>query len=151
MKFSDETLMAFAGGELDQAMRRAIEAAMQDDPALAARIASYRAPRKSLSAACASARDESASPRPGATLHELNGHPNRRLPKQARNDGREGARMRAVAGVISLDSARAARGLGSASRHQAFRRWTWLEWGAIAAALLLGLVAGAFLMHILGR
>jgi anti-sigma factor RsiW len=158
MRFSDETLMAFADGELDEALRRAIEAAMRSDPALAARIASYGVPRKNVSAACAPSGDAPAPPRMGATLHELSGHPRRagkqkasRAASRAESDGREGALMRAVASVISLDSVRAARSRDENLLHPGARHWTWREWGAVAAALILGLVAGILGMVFLGH
>lgn len=43
MKFSDETLMAYADGELDSAVRAEIEAAMARDPAVARAVERHRA------------------------------------------------------------------------------------------------------------
>ncbi|MGH8189239.1 MAG: anti-sigma factor family protein, partial [Steroidobacteraceae bacterium] len=51
MKFSQETLMAYADGELDAATRRAIEEAMQTDDAIAREIERHRALRSDLQAA----------------------------------------------------------------------------------------------------
>jgi hypothetical protein len=45
MSFSDETLMAYADGELDDATRLAIEAAMRGDSSIARRVARLRAAR----------------------------------------------------------------------------------------------------------
>ncbi|MFS2006916.1 hypothetical protein ACEN9F_25225 [Duganella sp. CT11-25] len=45
MSFSDETLMAYADGELDDATRLAIEAAMRRDSSIARRVARLRAAR----------------------------------------------------------------------------------------------------------
>lgn len=45
MHFSDETLAAYADGELDQATRRAVEEAMRLDDSVARRVAHYRATR----------------------------------------------------------------------------------------------------------
>lgn len=46
--FTDEQLMAYADGELGAAERSAVEAALANDPALAARVESYRAGRRLL-------------------------------------------------------------------------------------------------------
>jgi hypothetical protein len=51
MTFSEETVMAYADGELDAATRAAIEAAMATDPELTRRIAQHRALRQRLSGA----------------------------------------------------------------------------------------------------
>jgi hypothetical protein len=53
MTISDETLMAFADGELDGAARTAVELAMREDPQLEKRIAEHRAMRQRVSAAYA--------------------------------------------------------------------------------------------------
>jgi hypothetical protein len=45
MSFSDETLMAYADGELDEATRLAVEAAMRRDGSIARRVARLRAAR----------------------------------------------------------------------------------------------------------
>ena len=46
MKFSDETLMAYADGELDEAGRAEIERALDADPALANAYAALTGTRK---------------------------------------------------------------------------------------------------------
>jgi hypothetical protein len=51
MTISDETLMAFADGELDDTARVAVEAAMRQDPRIAKRIAEHRAMRDRVHAA----------------------------------------------------------------------------------------------------
>jgi hypothetical protein len=48
MHFSDETVAAYADGELDAATRAAIDAALPQDPELAARVARQRALRERL-------------------------------------------------------------------------------------------------------
>lgn len=48
MKFSDDVLMAYAQGRLDQAERGELERAMRADPLLAARVARYRAQRANV-------------------------------------------------------------------------------------------------------
>jgi hypothetical protein len=51
MTFSDETVMAYADGELDSATRAAIEAALAADPELARRIARHQELRQRLRSA----------------------------------------------------------------------------------------------------
>ena len=58
MNFSDETVMAYADGELDAASRAALEAAMATDPQLARRVARQRALRARLRAALDPVLDE---------------------------------------------------------------------------------------------
>ncbi len=50
MTLSDETLMAYADGELDSAQRAEVEAAMALDPEIARRVEQHRALRKQFSA-----------------------------------------------------------------------------------------------------
>lgn len=114
MEFSDETLMAYADGELDAETRRAVEEAMATDPKIAQQIARHR----ELQASLRSAFD-------GALTEEM---PDRLLV----------AARTAPAGnepnVVGIDAARAAR--SDKSR----RQWSWPEWGAIAASLLIGVI-----------
>src|SRR5690348_15123273 len=51
MTYSDETLMAYADGELDESTRAAIEAAVVDDPELARRISQHQRLRQQLRSA----------------------------------------------------------------------------------------------------
>ena len=59
MKFSPETLMAYADGEIDAEMRHAIEAEMAVDPQVAQEIERHRAMRAEVSGAFAGVLDES--------------------------------------------------------------------------------------------
>jgi hypothetical protein len=104
MTYSDDTLMAYADGELDPAERAAIEQAMRTDPDVAAAVARHRALRADVADAFAGILDE---------------------PVPAR------LRPPAPAPVVSLEAAREKR-----------RRWSWLEWGALAATLVVGVLAG---------
>ena len=58
MTISDETLMAYADGEVDAATGAIVEAAMQDDPTIRARIAEHRALRSTVRAAFSGVLDE---------------------------------------------------------------------------------------------
>lgn len=114
MKFSEETLMAYADGELDESTQSAVEEAMRSDPALAERIERHRALRAQLGAAYDGVLDQ---PVPQRLL--------------------DAARGSAPASVTDLAAARAAR------REKAPQRpWAWKEWTAIAASVLLGVFIG---------
>lgn len=102
MTYSDDTLMAYADGELEAAERAAIEQAMRTDPAIAAAVERHRALRADVAAAFAGILDE---PVP--------------------------ARLQPPAPVVSLAVERDKR-----------RRWSWPEWGALAATLVVGVLAG---------
>jgi hypothetical protein len=104
MTYSDDTLMAYADGELDPAERAAIEQAMRTDPAVAAAVERHRALRADVAAAFAGILDE---------------------PVPAR------LQPPAPANVVSLAEAREKR-----------RRWSWPEWGALAATLVVGVLVG---------
>lgn len=113
MKFSDETLMAYADGELDPATRTAVERAIRSDPTLAAKVRQHTAMRTNVFAAFAPIADEPVPPRLIA----------------ATRSGK----------VIQLNTARAAR---AAEAPREKRHWSWAEWGGIAAALIVGVLAG---------
>jgi hypothetical protein len=51
MTISDETLMAYADGELDAAARAAVESAMREDPQIEMRVAAHRTLRRTVQAA----------------------------------------------------------------------------------------------------
>lgn len=120
MQFSDETLMAYADGELDAEQRRQIEAAMALDPTLVDRIAKHRGLRVELGAAFSGVLDE---PIPDRLLDTANA---------ATPSGKSGS-----ASVTDLGAVRA-------TKHHAAhpRRWSWPEWTSIAASLLIGILAG---------
>jgi hypothetical protein len=118
MKFSDETLMAYADGELDAAERAAIERALGSDPVLAERVAQHQALRSDVFAAFVPILDE---PVPSVLTAAA-------LPGK----------------VADLGAARSARAVAAASAAKAApRRWSWPEWGAIAATLAIGVLVGS--------
>lgn len=120
MKFSQETLMAYADGELDAQTRRAIEAAMAADAQIAEQIARHRALRAQLASAFDGVLEEQV---PSRLLESARTAPAGSAP------------------VADLAVARA-RQTDQAQR----RRWSWPEWTSIAASLLIGIFAGrAFL------
>lgn len=117
MNYDDDTLMAYADGELDPAQRAAIARAMQDDPAVAAAVARHQALRRDVFAAFAGTLDEPVperlQPPAAAPVHEL----------------------------AAARSARAAAALQEQERRQ--RRLGWPQWGALAASLAVGVLAGS--------
>ena len=112
MKFSDETLMAYADGELDPATRGAVERAIRADPTLAAKVRQHTAMRSNVFAAFAPIASEPVPPRLTS----------------ATRSGK----------VIQLNTARMPRPEPGKEE----RRWSWAEWGGIAAALMVGVLAG---------
>jgi NAD/NADP transhydrogenase alpha subunit len=59
MTISDETLMAYADGELDAAARAAVELAMREDPQIEKRVAAHRTLRRKVQAAYSAELSES--------------------------------------------------------------------------------------------
>ncbi|HEY0684236.1 MAG TPA: hypothetical protein VGD45_18020 [Steroidobacter sp.] len=118
MQFSDETLMAYADGEVDADLRRQIEAAMALDPSIAERVAKHRSLRADLGAAFNGVLDE---PMPARLL-----------------DAAAATPASKAATVTDLNAARAAKQRAG----QPKSRWSWPEWGAIAASLVIGILAG---------
>jgi hypothetical protein len=112
MELPDETLMAYADGELDEATRRAVEDAMQSDPDVAARVAAHRALRSRVSDAF-----------------------DRVLEEPIPDRLRAAAAATPATKATDIEAARNARGAP-------LRRWAWKEWSAIAASVLLGLFVG---------
>lgn len=116
MSFSDETLIAYADGELDAATRRAVEEACAKDLGLARRVAFYKTRRTNVFAGFA----------PG--------------------DDAQRVRTLRQATVVSLDAVRARREATQLAARKATRerRWSWPEWTALAGVLIVGVLAGTF-------
>jgi hypothetical protein len=118
MKFSPETLMAYADGELDPDTRRAIEAAMQTDAEIAEQVERHRALRSQLGTAFDTVLDE---PVPSRLMQAAQASP------------------AATAGnVVDLAGLRATKAQAPSVR----RRWSWPEWTSIAASLIVGVIVG---------
>lgn len=113
MNISDETLMAYVDGELDAAARAAVDAAVADDPALGARLARQQALAGRLRAAFDDVLEEPLPPRLLAAA---------RAPAAA---SPRAAGLRTRGGGVGL-----------------VRHWSWPQWGALAASLIIGLLAG---------
>ena len=122
MTISDETLMAYADGELDAAARAAVESAMREDPQIEARVAAHRTLRRKVQAAYSA---------------ELSEEVPERLLAAAR--GAERTRSK----VVNLLEARAAI-QRSGSRVRPLRP-QWRTAGTIAASLIAGVGLGFFM------
>jgi len=122
MTVSDETLMAYADGELDAAARAAVESAMREDPQIEARVAAHRALRRKVQAAYSA---------------ELSEDVPERLLAAARGAGSTRSK------VVNLWDARAAVERG-ASRARPLRP-QWRTAGTIAASLIAGVGLGFFM------
>lgn len=114
MNITDEQLMAYADGELDEATRDEIAAALERDPALAARVREHEAMRAQVQSAFAAILDERI---PGRLVAAVNASSPR-------------------GSVTDLEQAKARR------QERQRTRWSWPEWGAVAASLVMGLLIG---------
>jgi len=112
MTISEDTLQAYVDGELDAAARAQVEAAIAADPQLASRVQQHRALRKMLSAAY------------DPVLNEP-------IPNRLRDAAEV---PETPTKVVDLGSRRAGPRPGPA--------WTWVQWGGMAAALLVGVLVG---------
>jgi len=110
VNYDDETLMAYADGELDEARRAAIAAAIAKDPTLARRVEQHRALRSDVADAFSKVLDES-------------------VPERLANAARGGSAA-AAGGKVLQFPARSGRAPGPP--------WRAREWFAMAASLLLG-------------
>lgn len=116
---NDERWMAYVDGELDDAQRAAFEAELANDPLLAQRVREQQALRRRLAEAFTPDLDE---PVPERLLAAARARP-------------------PAAEPIDLTRVREQR--AAAQRvPRAVRDWRWPEWGAIAASLLIGVLAG---------
>jgi len=112
VRYDDETLMAYADGELDAAQSAALAVAVENDPGLARRVERHRALRSEVAEAFASVLDQ---PVPERLINALNGGASPAAQKR---------------GEVLQFPERAARAPG--------RSWGRREWGAMAASVALG-------------
>lgn len=121
MTISDESLMAYADGELDETTRATIEAAMREDPEIRKRVARHRALRAAMQGALSTVLDE---PVPERLIAAARARP-------AQSSGT----------VVNLAGARDA-----PNRRTSTNSGPWLP-AAMAASLLVGLAAGYWAWH----
>jgi hypothetical protein len=125
MKPSDEMLMAYADDELDAEGRASVEAAMAVDPEIAKRVARHKALRGALKSQFEPVLRE---PVPDRLLTAVRKTPAAQPRKAEVTDL---ARVRAAKQQTAEDA----------------RRWSWPEWGGMAASLVLGLAVGYLLLR----
>jgi anti-sigma factor RsiW len=123
MTISDETLMAYADGELDAAERAAVESAMREDPRIEERVAAHRTLRRKVQAAYS------------AELSE--GIPERLL------SAARGAASTQGSKVVNLQDARAA--MERSKPHARPLPTQWRTAGTIAASVIAGVGLGFFM------
>jgi hypothetical protein len=116
MSVTEETLMAYADGELDGATRAEVEAAIEADPGLAKQLEAHRRLRAAIGSAFDPALTEPVPDRLMAAV--------RRTPSKS------------SAQIVALDSYRRPAPASTP------RRWGLPQWGAVAASLFVGLVVG---------
>jgi anti-sigma-K factor RskA len=120
MTISDESLMAYADGELEAGAREAVESAMRADPEIATRIARHRALRQRVQAAYS------------AELSEA-------VPERLLIAARAAATPASHSNVVNMRDVRTTRDLDqSAARPLRPQRPRWRNVGAIAASVMLG-------------
>jgi anti-sigma-K factor RskA len=116
MSLPDDMLTAYVDGELSAEDRARVEAAMRAEPEVARRVAKHQQLRTSLRAAFDGVLRE---PVP------------ERLVSAARGDADTGS-------VADFSAAKRAREATQARSER--RRWSWPEWGAMAASVLIGVI-----------
>jgi len=115
-------LFAYVDGELDAAQRARVETAVARDPELAAMLARQQYLKTRLQSGFDAVLDE---PVPERLLHAV--------------------AAPASAQVVELRAVRQSRAARAGSR------WSWREWGAVAATLVIGLLVGMNLQRGVGR
>jgi anti-sigma factor RsiW len=154
---ADETLMAYADGELEPASRLEVEAAMAADPDVARRVEQHRAFRKKLRATFDPVLLETvpdslvsairaSSRRPAASAGASSGASSLGDSSQPSQAQREAT----VTDLRRVRAARAAEAKESAAARRASqprRPWTWVETGAMAASLVAGAVIAYVVMN----
>jgi len=126
MNFSDETLMAYADGELGEPERSAVARAEREDPAVAAIIARHRKLHTDVYAAFAGVLDEP-------------------VPARLQAAGAEsGAASATVASLAAARERKAkAREAANGATAASVQQRAWPRWGALAASLAVGVLAGS--------
>ena len=139
MTIPDETLMAYADGELEPGQRADVEAAIAANPQLAERVEQQRALRRKLNAAYDPVLLETI---PNALIASVRDAPTAGSPGAANGRAATVTDLRRVRAARAAEAKEAA---ASARRAALPRRpWTWFEWGAMAASV----AAGAVIAHL---
>ncbi|MDY7540162.1 hypothetical protein QN372_06240 [Undibacterium sp. RTI2.1] len=126
MRFSDETLMAFADGELDAETRATIQAAILQDADLAQRVGHHQAIRNDVFAAFAPIVDE---PVPARL----------KLAATQTTSPSASAAIKTSNNVLQFNAAKNKDALKKPTSG-----WSWQQLGGLAAMLIVGVVVGKF-------
>ena len=126
MRFSDETLMAFADGELDAATRATIQAAISQDADLAQRVEHHQAIRNDVFAAFAPIVDE---PVPARL----------KLAAAQTTSTSASAAIKTTNNVLQFNAAKNKDALKKPTSG-----WSWQQLGGLAAMLVVGVMVGKF-------
>ncbi len=126
MRFSDETLMAFADGELDAETRATIQAAILQDADVAQRVGHHQAIRNDVFAAFAPIVDE---PVPARL----------KLAAAQTTSTSASAAIKTSNNVLQFNAAKNKDALKKPTSG-----WSWQQLGGLAAMLIVGVVVGKF-------
>ena len=116
MSISEETLMAYADGELDDVSRSTVEQAILHDPELATKVAQHQALRTAVFDAFRPVMEEAIPARLQANVQV-----------QGEN-------------IVNLAQSRNARKLSQETEKK--QRWSLSQWGSLAAMLVVGVMLG---------
>ncbi len=147
MTISDETIMAYADGQLDAASSSALELAMLSDPVLAAKVAQQQALGLMVFGAFAPVLDEVLPARLTGLLQAS--------PATATNDASPKANAKANGSanvntepysdpIDQLKAARQARQEADKKKADRVNRWSLQRWGSLAATLVVGVMLGRY-------
>lgn len=140
MTIPEDTLMAYADGELDPEARREVEAAIAADPELARRVERHQALRRKIGSEFDPVLMETV---PESLVSAVHGAPSKAAGKPAHEATvTDLRRVRAARAAEAKEAAASARRAATPRR-----RWTWFEWAAVAASL----AAGAVIAHFVSR
>jgi hypothetical protein len=128
MSIPDDVLMAYVDGELSAEERARVEAAMRTDAEVARRVEQQQSLRASLR----------------ATFDEVLREP---VPERLLAAARGQTAIGRGSTVSDFAAAAQARDAAREARVTAGRRWSWPEWGAIAASLVIGVIVAQFAMR----
>ncbi len=128
MSIPDDVLMAYVDGELPAEERARVEAAIQGDPEVARRVAEQKKLRTDLRTAF------------DGVLREP-------VPDRLRAAARGETSPPSARGTSVSDFAAAAQARKDAREARSARRWSWPEWGAMAASLVIGVIVAQFALR----
>ena len=140
MSISEETLMAYADGELDQTSCAAVEEAMRVDPIIASKVQQHRDLRTAVFGAFAPVLEQAIPARIQTAAQQFAAETNNEakpiIDLSAARLERELQRKTAGDQQAIIAANKAAKKAANSPR------WSWPEWGALAATLIVGVMVG---------